>query len=704
MAEVGRALEGESLGPYRLEQFVGGGGMGVVFRALDTTLNRIVAVKVLLRQQSADEEMLKRFQNEAQSAARLDHENIGRVHAVGSDHGWHYIVFEFIEGTNLRDVINESGPFDLPRTIDVTIQIAEALEHASQRDVVHRDIKPSNIIITPVGRARIVDMGLARLHQVADDQDLTVSGMTLGTFDYISPEQARDPRSADVRSDLYSLGCTLFFMLVGKPPFADGTMVQKLLQQQQDAPPAIELLRPDVPQEFAAILSRLMEKDPVKRYQKPVELIADLHAFAADAGIELTAPKPTGGLSEERIKSSIAVRLPWILPLLVFAAIVGVLWLRSIRTRINEHQQSLDQMPARDMSLEKPVSQVPAAAKNVHRVVAAPIEEGEYATLKEALGAASDGDEIELAFSTIRNEPPFTVDKKHLVLRAAEGSRPTMRFKIPLVQGKDRERAACTITEGSLEIHGVGIQVETGSLARERGQAILFSLQGAATLACEDVVVQMPSDVARSSEPSIASLAAGNSAGRVIVVSAVCPVEDLSIRQVIRMLRCTVRGDAVFLDAAKCGQVELVWTGGSIATPARFLMAEGSARGETVGRRLRLALTGGLFACGGGFACLLDSPAKPVAAVLRGFAAKCHFFIPQGQALIEQSGIEDPDLYRAAIEWIDAGSRYTGSPIFRRMDGSEERIEMDYAASREPLTHTSQLEGWPPSVPVTDDL
>ena len=149
MVEVGRSLEGESLGPYRLEQFVGGGGMGVVFRALDTTLNRIVAVKVLLRQQSADEEMLKRFQNEAQSAARLDHENIGRVHAVGSDNGWHYIVFEFIEGTNLRDVINESGPFDLPHTIDVTIQIAEALEHASQRDVVHRDIKPSNIIITP---------------------------------------------------------------------------------------------------------------------------------------------------------------------------------------------------------------------------------------------------------------------------------------------------------------------------------------------------------------------------------------------------------------------------------------------------------------------------------------------------------------------------------------------------------------------------
>ena len=149
--------------------------------------------------------------------------------------------------------------------LNVAIQIADALDHASERDVVHRDIKPSNIIITPTGRARLVDMGLARLHQVAGDHDLTVSGMTLGTFDYISPEQARDPRLADVRSDLYSLGCTIFYMLVGRPPFADGTMVQKLLQHQQSLPPAIESLRPDVPKRFAAVLSRLMAKDQIGR-------------------------------------------------------------------------------------------------------------------------------------------------------------------------------------------------------------------------------------------------------------------------------------------------------------------------------------------------------------------------------------------------------------------------------------------------------
>jgi serine/threonine-protein kinase len=331
-AEIGRTLEGTMLGPYRLDSFIGGGGMGAVFRALDTTLDRTVAVKVLARQQSDDEELLKRFRNEAQSAARLDHENIGRVHAVGSEEGWHYIVFEFIEGTNLRDLVREGGPFDLGRTIDVAIQIADALEHAAERDVVHRDIKPSNIVITPAGRARIVDMGLARLHHVSGDHDLTVSGMTLGTFDYISPEQARDPRAADVRSDLYSLGCTMFFMLVGRPPFGDGTMVQKLLQHQQAMPPAIEDLRPDVPRRLGAILMRLMAKDPADRYQRPAELAADLAACAAEEGIAVSVPR-TAAVAAIPVSRPVAPRLPWLVPLLGLIVVVAALWWRAASER-----------------------------------------------------------------------------------------------------------------------------------------------------------------------------------------------------------------------------------------------------------------------------------------------------------------------------------------------------------------------------------
>jgi serine/threonine-protein kinase len=296
-------------------------------------LNRVVAVKVLSQEQSNDEETLRRFQNEAQSAARLDHENISRVFYVGEDRGWHYIVFEFIEGANLRDVVQNEGPLSLARAVSYTLQIADALTHASQRDVVHRDIKPSNVLITPDGRAKLVDMGLARLHQVEPAaNDLTASGVTLGTFDYISPEQARDPRSADVRSDIYSLGCTLYFMLTGRPPFPDGTVLQKLLQHQGDQPPDPRLFRPELPEDLIRIMDRMLAKPPERRYATPEELIAELTTLAARYGLE--------GASSSRLVWPLPVELqytfwerhlPWIAPLaalFVLVAILGFIWSR----------------------------------------------------------------------------------------------------------------------------------------------------------------------------------------------------------------------------------------------------------------------------------------------------------------------------------------------------------------------------------------
>ena len=256
-AELGPTLVGRTLAHFELLEFVGGGGMGAVFKAIDTMLQRVVAVKVLSRDQGRDEETVKRFQNEAQSTARLDHQNIARVYFVGEEDGWYFIVFEFIDGINLRDLVDRDGPLDCRTAFRLTLQIAEALAHASKRDVVHRDIKPSNVLITAQGRAKLVDMGLARLHHVNSSyDDLTATGVTLGTFDYISPEQARDPRAADVRSDIYSLGCTLFFMLTGKPPFPEGTVLQKLLSHSSESPPNIADWRHDVPIELNAILQK----------------------------------------------------------------------------------------------------------------------------------------------------------------------------------------------------------------------------------------------------------------------------------------------------------------------------------------------------------------------------------------------------------------------------------------------------------------
>ncbi len=327
--EMGAVLKGETLGHFLLEEFVGGGGMGVVFRATDIRLGRTVAIKILTRDR-ADADTLRRFQNEAQSAARLDHENIARVYYVGEDRGLHFIVFEFIEGTNIRDLVQRQGPLPVDQAISYVLQVAEALEHASMRNVIHRDIKPSNVLVTDSGIAKLVDMGLARLHQMeSNTDDLTASGVTLGTFDYISPEQARDPRTADVRSDLYSLGCTFYFMLTGRPPFPEGTVLQKLLSHSTEEPTDPRMYRPDLDDEIVRTLQRLLAKQPSHRYQRASELIGHLLLVAERLNLKPIARHPNAWNSPRHAAFTMLQRvLPWSLPILML--IVGVLLLQNI--------------------------------------------------------------------------------------------------------------------------------------------------------------------------------------------------------------------------------------------------------------------------------------------------------------------------------------------------------------------------------------
>lgn len=320
----GTIESGDRLGHFELLEYVGGGGMGRVFRAFDTRLARYVAVKILPSDQASDEETRLRFQNEAQSAARLDHENIARVFYVGEDHGLQYIVFEYIEGENIRDLVDRTGPLSLADAISFTLQITDALAHAAERAVVHRDIKPSNVLITREGHAKLIDMGLARLRQVDAVDDLTASGVTLGTFDYISPEQARDPRNADVRSDIYSLGCTLFFMLTGRPPFPTGTVLQKLLQHQADQPPDVREFRSDIPDELVRIMRKMLAKDPRSRYQSPQPLVDELLQLAQRLGLQPIGPNkrvwmPRGEPSRVRWQR----HLPWAVPLAMLVAMVA---------------------------------------------------------------------------------------------------------------------------------------------------------------------------------------------------------------------------------------------------------------------------------------------------------------------------------------------------------------------------------------------
>ncbi|MDR1053737.1 MAG: serine/threonine protein kinase [Planctomycetaceae bacterium] len=288
---TGTIPAGTMLGHFMVNNYIGGGGMGRVYLATDTLLDRKVAVKVLPHQRASDQSTVARFMNEAKSAARLNHEHIAQVYFAGEQDGVPFIVFEYVEGTNIRKMINESGVFSLPQALNYMLQMVHALAHAAENGVVHRDVKPSNILVTREGRAKLIDMGLARLLNPSDGVgDLTASGVTLGTFDYISPEQARDPRNADIRSDIYSLGCTFFFMLAGRPPFPEGTVLQKLLQHQGDLPPDIRELQPNISAEVAMLIQKMMAKDPRQRFQTPEVLVTTLTAIARKMGMQPISP------------------------------------------------------------------------------------------------------------------------------------------------------------------------------------------------------------------------------------------------------------------------------------------------------------------------------------------------------------------------------------------------------------------------------
>jgi len=281
---------GVELAHFVIEEPIARGGMGAVYRAVDQRLQRVVALKILASDQSQTQNAVQRFINEARASAQLDHDNIARVFYVGEDDGLHFIAYEYVTGINIRELIRDKGRLDPAEAINYTLQVAAALKHTSAAGVVHRDVKPSNIIVTPVGRAKLVDLGLARKEYSESVDELTVVGTTLGTFDYISPEQARDPRNVDVRSDIYSLGCTLYHMLTGEPPYPDGTMYQKLLKHDSKEPPDPARKNSRVPSQVSAIVQKMMASEPSRRHRDADDLVNDLMAVAGQLGIRTVSP------------------------------------------------------------------------------------------------------------------------------------------------------------------------------------------------------------------------------------------------------------------------------------------------------------------------------------------------------------------------------------------------------------------------------
>ncbi|MGE5573143.1 MAG: Stk1 family PASTA domain-containing Ser/Thr kinase [Bacteroidota bacterium] len=271
---------------YRILSRVGEGGMAEVYRARDSVLNRIVAIKVLRPQFASDEEFVERFRREAQAAASLSHPNIVSIYDVGRDGDRYYIVMEYVSGRSLKDLIREQGSLPPDRAAWIASQILAALDHAHENNIVHRDIKPHNILVTPEGRVKVTDFGIAR---ATSTSALTETGTIIGTVNYFSPEQAKG-EAAGVGSDIYSLGVVLYEMIAGRVPFRGDTPIAIALQHlQSEAIPPSEL-NPRVPPALDRIVMKALEKDPSRRYRHARDMMRALDMYSSS----LKGPAETG--------------------------------------------------------------------------------------------------------------------------------------------------------------------------------------------------------------------------------------------------------------------------------------------------------------------------------------------------------------------------------------------------------------------------
>ncbi len=264
---------------YRIVRLIGGGGMGTVYQAEHRVMERAVALKVVRSDLLDSASSIERFRREVKAAAQLHHPHIVTAFDAEQAGNAHFLVMEFVEGSDLARYVTNHGPLPVAEACNYVRQAALGLQHALEKGVCHRDIKPSNLMRTPSGEIKIMDFGLARFAGGGSGGQ-TASGVILGTIDFMAPEQADNARVADTRSDIYSLGCTLFYLLSGRVMFPDGTLVQRVMSHVEKRPPSISDLRADVPPALVNVLAKMLAKDPNKRYQSPAEAADAVAPFA----------------------------------------------------------------------------------------------------------------------------------------------------------------------------------------------------------------------------------------------------------------------------------------------------------------------------------------------------------------------------------------------------------------------------------------
>src|SRR5579872_2216043 len=296
--------KGLVLGNYVLLDKIGAGAMGMVFKAQHRRMKRLVAVKVLPHPAMKDPNIVKRFKREVEAAAKLTHPNIVAAFDADEFNGTHFLVMEYVEGVDLAKYVKEHGPLPVDKALNYILQVARGLEHAHAQGIVHRDIKPANLLLDKQDAIKILDMGLARIQEVAkplvpidEEAALTDLGNLMGTVDFMSPEQALDSRQADHLSDLYSLAGTLHFLLTGKPMFGGETVMARIMAHREAPVPSLKAVRKDVPPQVDAIFQRLVAKNKEARYPSATELIHDLSNWqtvnpkAVSAGGDTAVPQ-----------------------------------------------------------------------------------------------------------------------------------------------------------------------------------------------------------------------------------------------------------------------------------------------------------------------------------------------------------------------------------------------------------------------------
>jgi hypothetical protein len=325
----------KQMGPYQIRREIGSGGMGVVYEGGDARLNRRVAVKTLWPALAQRDEARERFLREARAAAAVSHPNVTQIYDIGEQDGRVYFAMELLEAKSLQEVLREEGTLPAERAISVVRQAALGLKAASERGIIHRDIKPSNLVFNTAGTLKITDFGLAK--QILADKDLTMDGQTIGTPKYVSPEQASG-RTVDARSDIYSLGATLYEMVTGQPPFNGSTPMEVMLKHVKEPVPPIQQINPAVPRSLAILAHRMLSKQPGARPQSHDELLAlldrvadgDLTAGATNVGTVQIPTVPAVVLAEAKVKPNFAGRLFGFTLLALVVVIVGALAIKSI--------------------------------------------------------------------------------------------------------------------------------------------------------------------------------------------------------------------------------------------------------------------------------------------------------------------------------------------------------------------------------------